>query len=43
MFEISVLEKNYKQSDPEGRASFMKAMAREIAAISAGTGAKHLY
>ena len=24
MFEISVLEKNYKQSDPEGRASFMK-------------------
>ena len=30
MFEISVLEKNYKQSDPEGRASFMKAMARRL-------------
>ena len=30
MFEISVLEKNYKQSDPEGRASFMKAMDRRL-------------
>lgn len=30
MFEISVLEKNYKQSDPEERASFMKAMARRL-------------
>ena len=30
MFEFSVLEKNYKQSDPEGRASFMKAMARRL-------------
>ena len=30
MFEISVLEKNYKQSDPEGRVSFMKAMARRL-------------
>ena len=30
MFEISVLEKNYKQSDPEGRGSFMKAMARRL-------------
>ena len=30
MFEVSVLEKNYKQSDPEGRASFMKAMARRL-------------
>ena len=30
MFEISVLEKNYKQSDPEGIASFMKAMARRL-------------
>ena len=30
MFEISVLEKNYKQSDPEGRASFMKAIARRL-------------
>lgn len=30
MFEISVLEKKYKQSDPEGRASFMKAMARRL-------------
>ena len=30
MFEISVVEKNYKQSDPEGRASFMKAMARRL-------------
>ena len=30
MFEISVLEKNYKQSDPEGRAPFMKAMARRL-------------
>lgn len=30
MFEISVLEKNYKQSDPEGRASFMKAAARKL-------------
>ena len=30
MFEISVLEKNYKQSDPEGRASFMKAMAKRL-------------
>ena len=30
MFEITVLEKNYKQSDPEGRASFMKAMARRL-------------
>ena len=30
MFEISVLEKNYKLSDPEGRASFMKAMARRL-------------
>lgn len=30
MFEISVLEKNYKQSDPEGRASFMKTMARRL-------------
>ena len=30
MFEISVLEKNYQQSDPEGRASFMKAMARRL-------------
>lgn len=30
MFEISVLEKNYKQSDPEVRASFMKAMARRL-------------
>ena len=30
MFEISVLEKNYKQSDHEGRASFMKAMARRL-------------
>ena len=30
MFEISVLEKNYKQSDPEGRASFVKAMARRL-------------
>ena len=30
MFEISVLEKNYKQSDPEGRAYFMKAMARRL-------------
>ena len=30
MFEISVLEKNYKQSDPEGRASFMKAMASRL-------------
>ena len=30
MFEISVLEKYYKQSDPEGRASFMKAMARRL-------------
>ena len=30
MFEISVLEKNYNQSDPEGRASFMKAMARRL-------------
>ena len=30
MFEISVLEKNYKKSDPEGRASFMKAMARRL-------------
>ena len=30
MFEISVLEKNYKQSDSEGRASFMKAMARRL-------------
>lgn len=30
MFEISVLEKDYKQSDPEGRASFMKAAARRL-------------
>ena len=34
MFEISVLEKNYKQSDPEGRASFMKAMARRLLQFS---------
>ena len=34
MFEISVLEKNYKQSDPEGRASFMKAMARRLLEFS---------
>ncbi len=30
MFEISVLEKNYRMSDPEGRASFIKAAARKL-------------
>lgn len=30
MFEISVMEKDYKQSDPEGRASFMKAVAKRL-------------
>jgi len=30
MFEISLLEKRYKLSDPEGRASFIKAAAKKL-------------